>query len=88
MLSAGQLRCITVGDRPGLSQGNTCGPFVKTVLALAAVVLLSMTLTNMLAPMRTPQTHPVRPTAAIGSLGFADSDMFGWSPEDVNREWT
>jgi hypothetical protein len=59
--------------------------FVKTVVALVAVVLLSLTVANVLAPSRAPQTHPVRETAAIGGLGFADSDMFGWSPEDVNK---
>jgi hypothetical protein len=46
---------------------------LKAAAVLAAVVLLSVTLTNMLSPESKPQNHPVRETAAVGSLGFADS---------------
>jgi hypothetical protein len=59
--------------------------FVKTVVAVAAVAVLSVTAVNVLAPSPEPQRHPVIDTAAISSIGFADPDMYGYSPDDVNR---
>ena len=59
---------------------------LKAAGALAAVVLLSLSLTNMLSPGSRPQNYPVRETAAVGSLGFADSWLWFLSPDDVNRQ--
>ena len=60
--------------------------FVKTFVALSVVVLLSLALTNMLSPASKPQNYQVRETAAVGSLGFADSWLWFLSPDDVNRQ--
>lgn len=59
--------------------------FLKTVVALLAVAVLSVTLTNVLSPSSKTRDYPVIETAAIGSIGFADSDMWGYGPDDVNR---
>jgi hypothetical protein len=59
---------------------------LKTVGAIAAVALMSVTLTNMLSPSPTSETYPVRETAAIGSLGFADSWLWFLGPDDVNHQ--
>ena len=60
--------------------------FVKSVVALTVVVLLSLTLTNMLSPSPKSRSYPVSETAAVGSLGFADSWLWFLSPDDVNRQ--
>jgi hypothetical protein len=67
-------------------EGNSLRILLKAAGALAAVVLLSLTLTNMLSPASTPQNYPVRETAAVGSIGFADSWLWFLSPDDVNRQ--
>jgi hypothetical protein len=59
---------------------------LKAAVALAAVVLLSVTLTNMLSPAEKSRSYPVTETAAVGSLGFADSWLWFLSPDDVNRQ--
>ena len=59
--------------------------FYKSVGALLAVVVLSVTLTNVLYPSSKARGYPVIEAAAIGSIGFADSDMWGYGPDDVNR---
>jgi hypothetical protein len=59
---------------------------LKSVIPLAVVVLLSVTLTNMLSPSPKSQRYPVEETAAIGSLGFADSWLWFLSAEDANRQ--
>lgn len=58
----------------------------RAVIALAAVVLLSATLTQMLYPDSKSRSYPVTETAAVGSLGFADSWLWFLSPDDVNRQ--
>jgi hypothetical protein len=75
LLSAGHLRYTKRCHPPGLPEktGNSLRFVLKAAAVLAAVVLLSVTLTNMLSPESKPQNHPVRETAAVGSLGFADS---------------
>jgi polysaccharide biosynthesis protein PslG len=60
--------------------------FVKTVVALAAVLLVSLTLTHVLNPASKARSFPVTKTAAVGSLGFADSWIVFLSDEDVNRQ--
>jgi hypothetical protein len=59
---------------------------LKTAVATAAVALLSVTLTNMVSPSPKSENYPVRETAAIGSLGFADSWLWFLSPDDVNHQ--
>jgi len=59
---------------------------VRTLVALAVVVLLSAALSNMLSPSSKPRSYPVIETAAVGSLGFADSWLWFLSPDDVNRQ--
>jgi hypothetical protein len=63
--------------------------FVKTLVkggaAVAAVASLSLSLTQAWYPTPDSGSYPVIETAAVGSIGFADSDMYGYSPEDVNR---
>jgi hypothetical protein len=49
-------------------------------------VLLSVILTNMLDPSSKPQNYRVSETAAVGSLGFADSWLWFLSPDDVNHQ--
>jgi polysaccharide biosynthesis protein PslG len=58
----------------------------KTVVALAAVVLVSVTLTYALDPAGKGRSYRVTETAAVGSLGFADSWLWFLSPDDVNRQ--
>lgn len=57
------------------------------VVAAAAVLLLTPSPTTTTAPPT--RTIPVQETAAINTsaatIGFADSDLWGMSPEDVNR---
>jgi polysaccharide biosynthesis protein PslG len=67
-------------------KGNSLRNVLKAAGALAAVVLLSLTLTNVLSPASQPREYPVRETAAVGSLGFADSWIWFLSPDDVNRQ--
>ena len=55
-------------------------------MALAAIVVLSVTLTNMLSPSSQTRNTPYTETAAVGSLGFADSWLWFLSPDDVNRQ--
>ena len=59
---------------------------LKAASVLAAVLLLSVTLTNMLSPSPQNRSYPVRETAAVGSLGFADSWLWFLGPDDVNRQ--
>ncbi len=59
--------------------------FLKAAAALMAVAVLSVTLTNVLDPSSKTRGYPVAEAAAIGSIGFADSDMWGYGPDDVNR---
>lgn len=66
--------------------GESVRNFVKTVVALAAVVLVSLTLSHVLNPGSNTRSLPVTKTAAVGSLGFADSWIVFLSTEDVNRQ--
>ncbi|MGV0644258.1 cellulase family glycosylhydrolase [Mycolicibacterium sp. XJ2546] len=60
---------------------------LQTVLALAAVVVVSAGLTHMLRPdADNSRSYAVTETAAVSSLGFADSWLWFLSPEDVNRQ--
>ncbi|WP_131815088.1 cellulase family glycosylhydrolase [Mycolicibacterium holsaticum] len=60
---------------------------LQAVVALAAVVLVSAGLTQMLAPdSDNTRSVPVTETAAVSSLGFADSWLWFLSPDDVNRQ--
>ena len=63
----------------------------KMLVALAATVLVAFTLSCAMdpAPTQTPKTRniPVTETAAVGSLGFADSWIWFLSPDDVNRQF-
>jgi hypothetical protein len=67
-------------------KGNALRNLLKAAAALAAVVLVSVTLTNMLSPDPQSRSYPVTETAAVGSLGFADSWLWFLSPDDVNRQ--
>lgn len=60
--------------------------FLKTVIAMVAVVLVSISLTYVLDPASKSRSYQVTETAAVGSLGFADSWLWFLSPEDVNRQ--
>ncbi|MGV0853115.1 cellulase family glycosylhydrolase [Mycolicibacterium phlei] len=60
--------------------------FMKVFGALAAVVLVAAALTNMLTPESKTRSYPVTETAAVGSLGFADSWLWFLSPADVSRQ--
>jgi polysaccharide biosynthesis protein PslG len=64
--------------------GENVRNFMKTIAALIAVLVLAATATHLLSMPET-STTPVIETAAIGNLGFADSDMYGWGPDDVNK---
>jgi hypothetical protein len=57
---------------------------MKSVVVFIAVVMLSATATHLLSAPR-PSHTPVIEAAAIGNLGIADSDMYGWGPDDVNK---
>jgi polysaccharide biosynthesis protein PslG len=63
---------------------------VKIAGVLAAVVLVTAALTQMFSgsDQAAPKTrdYPVTETAAVGSLGFADSWIWFLSPGDVNRQ--
>ncbi|MGX9788952.1 cellulase family glycosylhydrolase [Mycobacterium sp. MMS18-G62] len=59
---------------------------VKSVVALVAVAVLSATAVNVLtSPSPKAGSYPVVESAAVGSIGFADSDMWGYGPDDVNH---
>jgi hypothetical protein len=76
-----------VGVQVGLQgKGNALRTLLKAAVATAAVLLLSITLTNILAPSSESQRYPVTQTAAMGSIGFADSWLWFLSPDDVNRQ--
>lgn len=67
----------------------------KGLAAVAAVAVVSATAVQMLTPSPSPTaipptvTVPVRETASINAsastVGISDSDIYGMSPEDVNR---
>ncbi|AMO63739.1 beta-1,4-xylanase [Mycolicibacterium phlei] len=59
---------------------------MKLFGALTAVVLVAAALTNMLTPDTKTRSYPVTETAAVGSLGFADSWLWFLSPGDINRQ--
>ena len=79
-------RAIPIHHLIGPEIGEIVRNFFKTVVALAAVVLVSMTLTYVLDPASKNRSFPVTETAAVGSLGFADSWLWFLSPDDVNRQ--
>lgn len=67
---------------------------VKVIVSLAAVVLMAAALTHLLKPGpqasqtgAQPRTDRVMETAAVGSLGFADSWIWFLSPDDVNHQF-
>jgi polysaccharide biosynthesis protein PslG len=67
----------------------------KVAAAVVAVAVVSATAVHLLTPSPSTPTKPptrsitVEETAAINTssatIGFADSDLYGMSPEDVNR---
>ena len=63
--------------------------FGKVLGAVAAVAVVSATAVTVLAPSSPTVTVPVRDTASINTsastVGFSDSDIYGMSPDDVNR---
>jgi hypothetical protein len=56
------------------------------LVGLLTVVLVSVILTNTQSTAPKSGTYPVTETAAVGSLGFADSWLWFLSPEDVNHQ--
>src|SRR5215216_5627739 len=76
LLSTRQIRYIPCLDRP--RNGERMRTLVKTVVALVAVAVLSATAVNVLtSPSPKTGSYPVVESAAVGSIGFADSDMWG-----------
>lgn len=67
----------------------------KVAAVIAAVAVVSATAVHVLTPSSSPsatpptRSIPVEETAAINTsaatIGFADSDLWGMSPDDVNR---
>jgi hypothetical protein len=72
--------------RRTVRNGENVRTFVKSVVALVAVAVLSATAVNVLtSPSPKTGSYPVVESAAVGSIGFADSDMYGYGPDDVNH---
>ena len=58
----------------------------SAVVALAVAIVVTAALSQMLSPKPQTRSMPVTETAAVGSLGFADSWLWFLSPADVNRQ--
>ncbi len=59
---------------------------LKAAVALIAIVVLAATAANLMHQPAKKGNYQVTETAAVGSLGFADSWLWFLSPDDVNRQ--
>ncbi|MDT5018131.1 MAG: hypothetical protein QOD39_4291 [Mycobacterium sp.] len=60
--------------------------FVKIAVAVVAVVVLAATAANLMHRPAKSGSYQITETAAVGSLGFADSWLWFLSPDDVNHQ--